>query len=70
MACHTYHTPGMMSVKAYERQTTGTWTTFQEIQQRRLELLECGVAVVAGLLLAQRQIKHDVGRGGQGLPLP
>ena len=37
MACQPCHTPGRMSVEAYERRTAGTGTTFWERQRGRLQ---------------------------------
>ena len=36
MASQPYHGTGQMSLEAYERWTTGTVPTFQELQRRRL----------------------------------
>ena len=70
MVCQSYHAPGRMSGEAYDRQTPGTCKTFQERKRRRVECLECGIEVAAGLMLTHRQSQHVVGRWGTGRKHP
>ena len=62
MSCHPFHTPGIMSVVAYERQVTGMGMTYKERQRMRVQCPECGVEVALVSLLTHRQSQHIVGR--------
>ena len=54
IACQPCHTPGRMSLAAYEQRTIGMGPIFWERQWRRVACPECGVEVTAGLLLTYR----------------
>ena len=61
--CQTYHTPGHISLEAYERWTTGTGPTFRERQRWRVACPKCGVEIDAGLLMTHCQSENVVGQG-------
>ena len=51
MACHPCHMLGRMLVVENERLTTGTGTTYWELQRMQVKFPECGVDVAARSLL-------------------